>query len=272
MESARAGETVTRSVTVSNDAAAAAHIELEAGGAIVDARGFSLDEDERAAIARWTTVTPGALDLDAGASATARVRIEVPRDTTDGERYGVVWARVGDRDDDGRAVVNRVGVRVFLLVGDDDPDADVVIETMTPSRTDTGAPVIELALHNRGVRAVDVHGSVQLDDDAHDLDPDADLSGMPTIAPGGRGIATATFDDGVANGPWTATATLDANGVERVARATIAFPATDGERGDAVPASMVGEDGVPVGAAAVATAAIALVAVVVWQVRRRRSV
>jgi hypothetical protein len=258
---------VTRSLTVTNDSGAPAHVELYASGAAVGDGGFTLVDDTDAPIARWATVEPASLDLAPAASAMARLRIAIPDDARDGERYGVVWAQVGAGDDDAQAVVNRVGVRIFVLVGGG--TSDLQIESMTPRRDAGGNAIVELALANTGDRAVDVTGALQLDDDVHDSEPTAAVAFVPTVAPGATTSAVVAFDEDVANGPWEAMATLEANGRTLRAHAQLTFPAADGGRGDAVPASMIGGDGVPVIALVIAAGAIAGATALAWRARRR---
>jgi len=264
VEQADPGERIERTIEIANDSSKTVTVDSYVGGAVVGGTGFDLDDGDDAEIVTWSRVAPATVELAAGARAEATVTISVPADTRPGERYGVVWAQVAGGD--GR-VVNRVGIRMFVLIGDG--DSDLLVTAMTPYRDDQGRGAVDVEIQNIGERALDVSGTLRLDDDVHAEEPETAIGAAPTIAPGARGVATARFERGPPNGPWVATVELDANGDDYEATARFTFPPLENERGDAALATMVDEDGVPFVLVLLATTLIVAVVATSWRLRAR---
>ena len=257
------GATLRREVRVGNATPVDRSVDVYVTDAIVADGGFQL-EDAPGELAAWSSVEPTTLDIPAGGSATARVSFAVPRDAEDGERYGVIWAQPHGTDAQG--VVNRVGVRVYLLVDADGTSrTDLVVDTLRPRRGDDGGAEVVLAMSNVGDRATDVTGELAIGGSAHR----GALAPRVTLAPGETRQATVVFDGDVPNGPWDARLSLDVNGVRRQATATIEFPGGAGETGEQVEAAMVQPSNAPP-AALVAVAAVLAAVVLVASARARR--
>jgi hypothetical protein len=117
IEKAARGATLTRHIAVSNRTAEPISVRVYAGSAEMAEGEFVFgDREDRNTTTRWTTVTPSTLRVQPGREVRAKVRISVPRGTTPGERYAVIWAELPSADESGVTVVNRVGVRVYLTV------------------------------------------------------------------------------------------------------------------------------------------------------------
>ena len=89
----------------------------------------------------------------AGAKSLATVTIAVPGDASPGERYGVVWAELPAAipPGGGIAAVNRVGVRIYLSVGQgNEPASDFGITTFEARRDADGNPLVAAIVHNTG--------------------------------------------------------------------------------------------------------------------------
>ena len=221
------GNTLEREVVVTNATVNDLSIEVYVGDAAVRGRRFAFDDELRpGGVASWSRVAPSSLVLAAGASATAVVAITPPLDAAPGEHYGVIWAQLPARGD--ASVVNRVGVRMYLALGNGTvPPSDLSIDAITPSRDELGGAQLAVNVTNIGGRALDVAGTVELRS-REGSRLSAELDPGTVIPPGDSGEATARFAD-VDDGPWEATAVVRANGVERQAAGTITFP-TDRDR------------------------------------------
>lgn len=231
------GARVVREARVANSTAGAALVDVYAGGAQVTDEGFRLDDATSGALDEWLTVSPPTLDLAPGASSIATVEIDVPPTAPHGERYAIVWAQLHAPGD--AAVVNRVGLRVYLLVdADGRADDDLVIESLTPARHETGAAMLAMSITNTGDRALDLAGTVRLEDDVHPESPVGMVDAGVTLAVGATRDVTVRFEGDVPNGPWDATAELTANGLQRGATAAVLFPPQPGETGETASASM----------------------------------
>ena len=264
IEVAEPGDQLRRAVRVGNRTAEDRRVDVYVSDATVGDGDFHL-ADDAAEITAWSSIEPATLDIPAGGSATATVSIAVPADADHGERYGVIWAQPQGADAQG--VVNRVGVRVYLLVDDDGAaTTELVVDTLRPRRDDDGSAQVVVALSNTGERATDVTGELTLDGDEHR----GALAPRVTLAPGETRQAVVTLEGDVADGPWDARLTLDVNGVERVATATIGLPDGAGETGEQVAATMVRPSADPP-VALVALAAALPAAVLVAAARARSS-
>ena len=88
--------------------------------------------------------------------------IVVPALASAGERYGVIWAEVRSGNaSTGIVTVNRVGIRVYLSVGEGGaPPSSCVIRTLAGARAGDGAPVVEALVANTGGRALDLRSGL----------------------------------------------------------------------------------------------------------------
>jgi hypothetical protein len=234
---------ITRRFEVSNQTSERKTIKLYAGSAQISEDRFVADDGEGSGdLIKWTTVTPSELDLASGASGEGTVTIDVPANAADGERYGVVWAELpASETPSGVTLVNRVGVRIYLSVGDgDEPESDFEIEEFVAARANDGRPVMRAQVHNTGGRALDLSGELNLEDGP------GSLSAGPfpvelgtTLAPGDRAPAVVLLDPELPNGPWTARIKITSGELTKSATARITFPDTPGESAQPVEANTV---------------------------------
>ena len=207
------GTTISRRVEVSNDTDATQHIETYAAAASVSNGAFRFGEGHsRNEIATWTTVEPSRADFAAGEKRNVTVKIAVPSDASEGERYEVVWASVGASAPKGGGIaeVNRVGIRVYLSVGPGgEPPSDFKITELRASRSD-GAPEVTAIVRNTGGRALDLSGKLVLDDGPGALraGPFPATLGT-TLGIGATDAVSVKLDKAIPPGPWKAKLTLE---------------------------------------------------------------
>ena len=113
------GTVIERRVEVSNSTTSNHQVALYSSAATIEDGVFVGAAGETAnELSRWTTVTPGTVDVAAGEKLTAVVEVAVPKDAAPGERYAVVWAEARSEPAVGGVVqVGRVGIRLYLSIG-----------------------------------------------------------------------------------------------------------------------------------------------------------
>ena len=211
------------------------------GGAFVPADGRTQNE-----LSGWITLDTQNADLGAGETVQPRLTITVPPTATAGERYAVVWAELPPSRPPagGVAVVNRVGLRIYLSVGPGgEPKTDFVIESLTAERDAQRRPVVKATVRNTGGRALDLSGNLRLRNGPGGLSAgpfDARLG--TTLAIGATAPVTIPLDPSLPDGPWTARIELRSSTTVRTAEALITFPANAGSVGAPVTATPVGDD------------------------------
>ena len=218
-----------RRVNVTNSSAATQAVRLYVGSAEIDDGAFG-PLDEETDLTTWSSVSPGRVDLPAGGEVEATVTIDVPRDASAGERYGVVWAEVTGPASSPVTLVNRVGVRIYLSVGEGgEPESDFAIETLTARRDAEGRPVVVASVRNTGGRALDMAGTLTLSDGPGGLSAGPFPAKLgSTLAPRAVEPVTVVLDERLPAGPWKASITLRSGLLERTAEATITFPSGSG--------------------------------------------
>jgi hypothetical protein len=128
-----AGTTISRTVEISNTTASPAALTVypaaasNVSGRFAFAAGHTQNE-----LSSWIHVSDPALRLLPRERATETVTIAMPKGATVGERTAVVWTEIRATASTGVELVNRVGVRVYLLDGAGALD--------TPSTTPTPSP------------------------------------------------------------------------------------------------------------------------------------
>ena len=234
------GDRIVRHVEVSNTTPNETEIQVYIAAAEVEGGEFSfLEGRAENDLTDWTTITPDTVALAPNdGKQQAEVVIDVPEDATDGERYGVIWAELPGSGGTAN-VVNRVGVRVYLSVGEgEEPVSDFTIDTLRAARDDEGTPIVETTVTNTGGRALDLSGELTLENGPGSLTagPFAVEVGT-TLGPGESAPARVELDPELPNGPWDATVTIRSGREERTAEATITFPDDPGEAAEPVEAS-----------------------------------
>ena len=237
------GTTITRHVEVSSTTSEEKEIALYVGGATLQDGTFTFDErGVESDLTDWSTIDPATVAVAPGGKARATVTIEVPGDATDGEHYGVIWAELPGSGGSAN-VVNRVGVRIYLSVGEgEEPVTDFTIDTLTARRDEKGVPVVETSVTNTGGRAIDLSGELMLTNGPGSLTAGPfDVEIGTTLGPGESAPAFVLLDPTLPDGPWDAVVTIKSGRLEREAEATITFPSEPGESADPVPAESVKE-------------------------------
>lgn len=264
------GSTLERDVTIGNDGDAPVDVELSVGGSEIVEHRLVFDDEgtgvERE-IVEWAQLPRDRVTVAPRESVTVPVELVVPPDAEDGERYGVVWAAVRSTSTGAATVVNRVGVRIYLSVGDGPaPPSDFTVDLVAAGRADDGAPYLDVTLSNVGGRAVEPQGTVTFAGKAGEIEPGF------TLTPADSGELRVRFDDDAARADaGEVDVVLGANGVDRRATAEVAFPTTPGRRAGPVVAEPVGAgDRARTLPTAIAAAMAAVVAVTAARARRGR--
>lgn len=267
------GDVIERRVEVVNDTDGAVTLPVYVGGAEVEGEVFRpFDERDRGDLAQWGDVAPAEVTLGPGERARPTVRLAVPDDAPAGERYGVVWVEAPRADDGSIEAVNRVGVRIYLSVGEgDEPATDFRIDGLTAQRPDTERLHVHAEVTNTGGRALDLTGELSLSDGPGglSLEPVSPVSGR-VLGIGDRGRVTFALDPSLPAGTWHAEVMLRSGTVERDAEGELRIP----EPGDTTQAEVdEGQAGdIPPWLLAVAWGLLllVLVALVVVLARHRR--
>ena len=235
------GESFSRRFEVKNTTDGRRAISIYAAGAEVRGGEFVVAEGRaQNELSAWIAIDTPDADLDAGQAVQPRLTVTVPRDAPAGERYAVVWAELPPRKPSGGgiAVVNRVGLRVYLSVGPGgEPPTDFVIESLSAERDAQSRPVVKAVVRNTGGRALDLSGNLKLSDGPGGLSAgpfDARLG--TTLAIGASEPVTVPLDPALPPGPWRARIELRSSNTVRVATAQVTFPAGAGSKSDPVPA------------------------------------
>ncbi|GGC54342.1 hypothetical protein IEU95_09480 [Hoyosella rhizosphaerae] len=265
-----AGTSFDRRIEVSNRTGADQAVDVYVGAADINSDGaFTVgDADAANELTGWMELDTNQLTLDDRETAEVTLTIDVPEDAEDGERYAVVWAQIasGSPDEGGAIVVNRVGIRTYLAVGDENALLpDFAITSVTPQRNDDGVAELVVSFDNTGGRAVDVSGEVELSEGPGGVRAGPFNSDPVTVAPGGQGASVFTLTAGLPNGPWQAEITLRSGLLERTYSSAITFPDTG--VGDAIATDESRPAWLWV-SIALLTLAIILAAVVAWRKTR----
>ncbi|WP_278312618.1 hypothetical protein [Lolliginicoccus levis] len=231
IDNLEAGDSFDRRLEISNRTGATQDVDLYVGAADVDAQdGFKVADGAGAnELTEWAELDTSEVTLEDRENAEIVLSIDVPEEAEDGERYGVVWAEMtSERPEEGGAIaVNRVGVRIYLAIGDAEAlPADFTITGMTPRRTSEGVAELVVDIDNTGGRAVDITGSLDLADGPGGIRLDTVRSSQATVPAGEPGQVVFALSDTLPNGPWQATVTLASGLLERTTTAEVTFPDT----------------------------------------------
>jgi hypothetical protein len=211
------------------------------GGAFVPADGRTQNE-----LSGWITIDTANADLAAGRSVQPKLTVSVPPTASAGERYAVVWAELPPAKPPagGVAVVNRVGLRIYLSVGPGgEPKTDFVIESLTAGRDTSRRPVVQATVRNTGGRALDLNGKLTLAEGPGGLSAGPFPANLgTTLAIGAAAPVTIPLDPSLPAGPWRARIELTSSTTTRTSEAVITFPDAAGTSGEPVTAEAVDEE------------------------------
>jgi len=230
------GTTIERRIEVSNSTSAPLTVQVYAGAADISTDGFvgraaGLQND----LSSWTSLAEGQITIPAGGKVMDTVTVTVPADAAPGEQYAAVWVETAATNSGPIAAINRVGIRMYVSVGGDNPPpTSFVVDTLTASRNADGTAVVSAQLHNTGGRAIDASGSLTLTSTTGSINagPYAATLGT-TIAPGDTEPVTIEITDDVAAGPWLARIDVTSGTRTESFEAEVIFP--DAGVGEAVP-------------------------------------
>lgn len=268
------GTTIDRRIEVVSTIPRTVDVDLYVGSAVIRDGSFLPSEDENEGeLPAWSRLSSSRLSLAPGERAEITASITVPLGARTGERYGVIWAELPPGGENIQ-LVNRVGVRVYLSVGEgDEPASDFEVDQLVAGRSETGAPFVEALVTNTGGRALDMTGELRL------LDGPAGLAAGPfpaqkgtTIAPAQSAPMRVLLDPELPEGPWLARLTATSGTLSKSVEATIVFPEAAGQVADAVEAEPV--DGlrrwlVPLAVGLLLLMLIALILFFLWWKRRK---
>jgi hypothetical protein len=136
----------------------------------------------------------------------------------------------------GITAVNRVGVRIYLSVGEGgEPASDFAITSFEARREADGKPSVAATVHNTGGRALDLSGELTLSNGPGGLSAGPFEARLGTTL----GIAqtepvTVVLDRAIPTGSWDARIVLRSGTTEREATAKIMFPTADSTSSGAV--------------------------------------
>lgn len=223
------GATISRRFEVSNTTDEAADVRLYPSAASIDRGQFTGAAGQVANdLTTWTSITPAQVRVEAHSTTEAVATIAVPQDAPPGEQYGVLWAEVRSSPSPQSPVaqISRVGIRLYVSVGPGNPPAaDFAISSLTAGRSEDGTPVLEADVRNTGGRALDLRGSLALEDGPGGLNAGPfSVEGVTSLAPGTTGTVAATLSKDIPAGPWNASVTLESGLIERSAATRITFP------------------------------------------------
>ena len=235
------GVSFSRRIEVVNTTDSALDVELYPGAAdITDAGWTPAPGAAENQLTGWIDVDPPQLTIPPGGGSTATVTVRVPEGAGSGERYAVVWAQppAGGQE---VQVVNRVGIRVYLSVGEGrEPPSSFEISNLTARLTDDGTPLVAAEVANTGARALDLTGELTL------LEGPAGLSAGPfrtdgatTLAPGAAGEMSVLLDPELPAGPWLARMVARSGMLEKAVEGELTFPDEPGESARPVAAEEV---------------------------------
>jgi hypothetical protein len=224
------GTGINRLIEISNTTRSTALVAVYAAAARFDrsifmfASGHGQDK-----LSRWTSLSTSVLHVPPGGHAFDTVTVKVPRLASAGEQYAVVWAEMSTRSQDrgGVTLVNRVGIRMYISIGQGGlPTANFAVGPPRGRRSAGGQPVVLATIRNTGQRTLAVIGDLTLASGPGGLraGPFPFKLGA-ALAPGDSEPFTVTLNRIVPPGPWRAEVRLSSGLLQRTAESTIRFPA-----------------------------------------------
>lgn len=114
------GTTISRDFEIANGDPIPFDVEMYSVAAAVEDNAFVGDDGRgQNELSSWISVEPDEVTLEPGQRFTSNLTIDVPADAPPGEQFAVVFAeRLPEENAEGFAFAQRVGVRVYLSVGE----------------------------------------------------------------------------------------------------------------------------------------------------------
>jgi hypothetical protein len=277
------GTTISRQIGFSNGDAEPKDLTFYAvaadlaDGGFVPGAGHAANE-----LTSWTSFSPTSATVQPGQQVAVTVTIAVPADATTGERYAAALAEhaAPPATAGGRVTsVSRVGIRMYLSVSNGGARIAFDIDTITAHRAHDGYPFVTAEVHNTGQRAVDLTGTLELNEGPSSLSAGPfPATSVSTLAPGQYGTVTVGLSEALPVGPWNARLTLTSGRTTVTAIGAITFPADADKSGVSATAppslALVREPHTnrsPVLLAGLTVTVLGLALVLVTGLRRRRT-
>ena len=144
-------------------------------------------------------------------------------------QYAAIWAEISNGAA-GVSLVNRVGLRMYVDVGGDNPAPTSFLDSLTAVRGSDGRPGVSAQVHNDGGRALDISGTVSLSDGPGSLSAGPFPAQVgSTLAPGQSLSVMIPLDRQLPDGPWQVSLTLRSGLTEKTAQGRIQFPSGPGD-------------------------------------------
>ena len=192
------GTSFERHLEVVNDTAKSVRFEMRAGAATIDDDQWVADPDGINELTGWVRFDPARFVVRPDSERVVTVGLDVPVDATLGERYAALFACTTARARGEVRGRSCVGVRTYLSVGlGAEPPSEFTVSGL---RAEGDAVLADV--HNTGQRALDVAGSLRLEDDGLRAGPFA--SAPVTIGIGSTGTVTIPVPHSLPRGPWEA--------------------------------------------------------------------
>jgi len=221
------GTTVRRRVEIINNTRSTEDVAVYPAAAALRQGGFRFAAGRsRNELSSWTSVSRNVLRLPPGTSAFETVTVNVPKRTSSGRRYAVIWAAVSAPGTDAITLVNRVGIRMFVTVElGGSRSSNFAIGPIHAERSATGAPLVVADILNSGGRALDISGTLTLSNGPGGLSAGPFPVRLGTaLTPNDSAPLAVRLDKQLPRGPWRANLKLRSGPLRRAAVATITFP------------------------------------------------
>lgn len=222
------GASFSRRFQICNGTSSPISVKLYAGAAVIHDGTFSVVEGRADnELSAWIKISPATVLLEPGQRVLATAHFRVPVGVTAGERYAALLAELPPhRGTTGLAVVDRVGVRVYLDVSTGGaPKSDFTIDSLQAVRRADGTPAVLATVHNTGARALDMRGTLQLSNGPGGLSAGPFPAQVgTTLAPGDSAPVVVPLDKAIRGGPWHAVVDMKSGLLERKASGDVTFP------------------------------------------------
>jgi hypothetical protein len=223
------GTTFTRSLQVSSTSPKTQHLKLYAAAARIENHRFTFAPGTTGnELSSWISLNRTRIDLRPHGTASVKATIAVPARATKGEQYAVIWAEASSVQAGPKAniaLVNRVGIRTYLNIGPGgEPLSDFKIGRLHPERTPDGHDQIMATVTNTGRRAIDLGGQLLLSEGPGSLSAGPfPVARGTTLMPEDHGQVFIPVSQGLPDGPWKYSLTLQSGRVTHTVTGELTF-------------------------------------------------
>jgi hypothetical protein len=222
----RPGTTIRRQVEISNSTRSAQSVAVYPDAASMKQGNFAFAPSHSGnELSRWTKVSNGVLHLAPGDKALETVTVKVPNQASFGPRYAVVWAAVSSSGAKGVLLVNRVGIRLYISVGQSALPASFTVGQLIAQRSKDGVPFVAATVINSGQRTLDITGTLTLNEG-----PGGSRIGpfpvrLVRLTAHASQTVIVRFDKQLPRGPWKARIQLSSGLLKHTVTSMVTFPA-----------------------------------------------